>query len=246
MYFFNASDRTTTPRVHLTGVLFDGVTHDSLCGIVISSNPKSLNTTLSNIDGEFAFVYTDSEKMVVVRDIFGTRPLYVYMDTSGIMGFSFQDSFKIGGRRPPRPFPKGSYWTSDIPDAVFSLQNKNVVSTVPCTDVLDHVVFLFIRAVTKRVANKHAVVVQTDDVYSDMLSLVCNTLTNPSDRDVVLLSTIGARSLFQRTVGREIINNNDERYTYPFGDRELVAFVQNMSFWTSDMTNMLYNRLFTI
>lgn len=241
MNFYDISYRTKTPFAHVKGMLFDGTTVDSLSAI-ISTNPYCLNEVLSNIDGEFAFVYTDSERMVVFSD--GTRPLYVYTD-SGIVGFSFEEEH-LEIRGTPRLFPEGSYWTSDNPDIVFSVRRNSDV--VPCTDVLDHVVHLLIRAVDKRVANKKAVVMQTDDPYSEMLSLVYNiaSRSNPtSDRDVVILSTIGARSLFER-MEVDRVCTKDERYTFPFLDRELVDFVRKLSFWSSDLTNMLYNRLFTI
>lgn len=249
MTFFHVGDRSTTAFVHVKGILFDETTIDSL-SVTVSTQPHSLKDALSNIDGEFAFVYTDSERMVVFRDVFGTRPLYMYKDTSScIVGFSFQEDYlEIHGK--PCLFPKGSYWTSDSPDTVFSVrQHSGVVPVVACTDVLEHVMFLLIRAVEKRVANKKAIVIQTGNMYSEMLSLVYNTIASrcsysTTETDFVILSTIGARVLFERKEERLCIN--DERYTSPFVDRELVAFMRKLSFWTDDLTYMLYNRLFMI
>lgn len=247
MSFYGAIKNTPEPVLHLKGVVFNYDTN-RICEMLASH--ASLHDVFSNIDGEYACVYTDPNNVIVCRDVTGTRPLYVYTDHSGIVGFSFdpltQDTYGES-----RIFPKGSYWTSKYPDSISSINRcySTDLTTVSYDDVIGGVVTLLLRAVEKRVSKKRAVVIPDGEMYSEILILVSNMMLvdDPEPNTTVILSTFGAQKLFENTTQAPNTNLADARYTYPFLDKDLMCFMQKFSaYWNKDMTRDLYSRLFTL
>ena len=251
MTFYCAKKKTNTPEILLKGYVFN---HDSerVCQLLSSTNHESLHDMFSNVDGEYSCVYTDTNKVVACRDISGTRPLYVYMDTSGFVGFSFESSLHDTYGE-PRMFPKGSYWTSEYPDSIFSINRySSTIQSVRYDDIVNDVVTLLLRAVEKRASEKRVIVIPDGGVYSEILVLVSNMKSvvqnkPPDDTPKVILSTFGARKLFEQTIEPWSCNIADDRYSYPFLDRDLVSFMRRVSdYWNNVMTMDLLYRLFTI
>ena len=239
---YSVKKRTDTPETHLKGYVFNYERVGDLF-----AHHDSLHDVFSNVDGEYSVVYTDAKGLVACRDVNGTRPLYVYTDKTGFVGFSFErvvhDTYGE-----PRMFPKGSYWTSEHPDSIFSIPRYSKgTETVLYDDVIDGVINLLLHAVEKRVANKCAVVIPDGEVYSEILILVCNTRASNNDKPKMMLSTYGAVTLFEKTIESSNKTLTDDRYTYPFLDKELVSYVRRFSdYWNKDMTANLFSRLFTL
>lgn len=207
----------------------------------LSNSSCSIRSLLETLDGEYSFIFSDKNRTVVARDCFGTRPLYVVTDKHNghLLGFSFSTY----GDYTFRLFPNRSFWTSDSPDCIFSFKlrlckvdfNENHVDTT---------IRLLLNAVQKRTKGRNPRVIPNGCVLSEMLTLLSNIVVskNIENKDIYL-STQGGLSLFGQNETLDCWGD-DERYTFPFLDIELISYVKRHR--SKNLMSDILSKLYTL
>jgi asparagine synthase (glutamine-hydrolysing) len=81
-------------------------------------NKYGVIKTLSKINGDFAFVYTDGKRVIAARDPVGVRPLFYTRYETGSIAFASEAKALLNLRSTIHIFPPGHFYDSYVDDFV--------------------------------------------------------------------------------------------------------------------------------
>lgn len=133
---------------------------------------------VNNLDGPFAFVLSDGEKLMAARDPVGLKPLYYTQKDKSIM-FASEIKALLGNSKKIKVFPPGYYFRSDKGFVQYNDITKiDVNKKITSTEAIKNVRKKIIEAVEKRYkANQNIGVFLSGGVDSSVIAVCCKELS---------------------------------------------------------------------
>ncbi|KAG5186392.1 asparagine synthase-domain-containing protein [Tribonema minus] len=86
--------------------------------LLANTATSDIGQALRKLDGDFAFVYTDSSRIIAARDPVGVRPMFFATKASKVVAFASEAKALVPfGFDSVHVFPPGHYWCSDATPA---------------------------------------------------------------------------------------------------------------------------------